>query len=282
MQLSIIIAHFDPGNNVEYQEAFIKTLESIKDQGYLDDVEVIVADDGSHYSSNFLSVNNKTKLHNNEAYLNLSKKEINLILEKHYNNKDIGSTINKWILLPKKANKMYKPRVLNICANECSSNFIFFLDDDNYFVSKKSISSINKLSLEYDIIFGQVIDRNGRVRPYSSNRVQGTTFGLNKKIFNSIGGYGEWTIDLSNGVDSDIWWKMYTYHKENKNIKACYTSEVQTVDTCSKRWTLFTSSLFRKFRLKKAFYKQYQCKNYRNKYHNPSRNKFLWIDDLTH
>ena len=39
---------------------------------------------------------------------------------------------------------------------------------------------------------------------------------------------------------------------------------------------------YRKTKLKKAFHNQYQCKNYRNKVCNPSRNKSLWIDDLTH
>ncbi|OUW62670.1 MAG: hypothetical protein CBD58_01465 [bacterium TMED198] len=280
MQLSIIIAHFDPGNNIEYKNAFIKTLKSIKSQCQFNDLEVVIADDGSHYSPDYLSSQN-TKFYNNEAYHELSQNEFNVILEKYYNDKEIGSTIDRWIILPKKSNKMYKPRILNICANECSSDFIFFLDDDNYFVSNKSVSSIIKLSKQYNIIFGQVIDKNGRARPYSSNRVQGTTFGLNKKIFNNIGGYGEWTIDLSNGVDSDIWWKMFKYFKQNKNIKACYTSEIQTVDTCSKRWSLFTSNFFRKSKLKKAFRKKYQCKNYRNKVYNPSRNKALWIDDLT-
>jgi len=282
MQLSIIIAHFDPGNNIEYKNAFIRTLESIKNQDGFDDIEIIIADDGSHYSSNHSSSNSNTKLYNNEAYIDLSQKEFNLILGEHYNNQEVGSAISKWILLPKKTNKMYKPRVLNICVNECSGDFIFFLDDDNYFVSKGSITSIIRLSKEYNIIFGQVIDKSGRARPYSSNRVQGTTFGLNKKIFNSIRGYGEWTIDLSNGVDSDIWWKMFTYYKENKNIKACYTSDIQTVDTCSKRWSLFTTNFFRRTKLKKAFHNQYQCKDYRNKVYNPSRNKSLWIDDLTH
>ena len=280
MRLSIIIAHFDPGNNIDYKNAFVKTLKSIISQCEFDDVEVIIADDGSHYSPNYLSSQN-TKFHNNDTYQDLNKNEFNVILDKYYNNKEVGSAIDKWIILPKKSNKMYKPRVLNICAKECSSDFIFFLDDDNYFVSNKSISNIIKLSKQYNIIFGQVIDKNGRPRPYSSNRVQGTTFGLNKKIFNNIGGYGEWTIDLSNGVDSDIWWKMFKYFKKNKTTKACYTSEIQTVDTCSKRWSLFTSNLFRKSKLKKAFRKKYQCKNYRNKVYNPSRNKALWIDDLT-
>ena len=36
----------------------------------------------------------------------------------------------------------------------------------------------------YDFIIGQIKDSNGRLRSYSSNRVQGTTIGIKK--FNSI------------------------------------------------------------------------------------------------
>jgi len=64
MQLSIIIAHFDPGNNIKYKEAFIKTLESIKNQNTIHDIEVIIADDGSYYSSKFSSTSN-SKIYNN-------------------------------------------------------------------------------------------------------------------------------------------------------------------------------------------------------------------------
>ena len=50
-----------------------------------------------------------------------------------------------------------------------------------------------RAELEYDIIIGQIKDNNGRLRKFSSSRVQGTTFAMQKSIFYAINGFGEWT-----------------------------------------------------------------------------------------
>ena len=68
---------------------------------------------------------------------------------------------------------------------------------------------------------------------------------------------------------------------QKNNIRGCYSSSIQTVDVCSKRWKKFTPSILRIWKLKKEFNKKYGCKNYRSKVYNPSRNKTLWLDNLT-
>ena len=275
-KITIIIAHYDPGDSLKVRNAFLKTLETLDNQKYTGELEIIIADDGSYYTS---LLENDLKIEKNEYY-QLDKKNIKKLLFDHYNKSDFSNIINDWIILPKKQNKMYKPKVLNISASIANGDLIFFLDDDNYFCHNDCIQNIMDLYQKYKIIFGQVIDNNGRKRSYNSNRVQGTTFGVDKTIFNEINGYGEWTIKMSNGVDSDIWWKLFQYSQKN-NIQGCYSSSIQTIDACSKRWKKFTPSILRVWKLKKEFNKKYGCKNYRSKVYNPSRNKSLWLDNLT-
>ena len=121
-------------------------------------------------------------------------------------------------------------------------------------------------------------DNNGRLRKFSSSRVQGTTFAMQKSIFSAINGFGEWTEKYSCGVDSDFWMKMYQYYLNHK-IKVCYTNKLKTYDSFSKRWGKFTK-LFRNYKIKKEFNKIYNCINYKDKKYNLARNKSLWIEDL--
>ena len=275
-KITIIISHYDPGNSIKAKTAFLKTLETLSEQEYTCKLEIIIADDGSYYTP---ILENSLKKEANEYY-QLDKQNIKKLLSDFYNSPKFSNIIDEWIVLPKKQNKMYKPKVLNISASIADGDLIFFLDDDNYFCHNDSIKNIMDLYQKYKIIFGQVIDNNGRKRSYKSSRVQGTTFGIDKAIFNKINGYGEWTIKMSNGVDSDIWWKLFQYSQKN-NIRGCYSSSIQTVDVCSKRWKKFTPSILRIWKLKKEFNKKYGCKNYRSKIYNPSRNKTLWLDNLT-
>jgi hypothetical protein len=82
-------------------------------------------------------------------------------------------------------------------------------------------------------------------------------------------------------VDSDIWWKLYWYFQKNPDLKACYTSQFQTVDSCSKRWKPHIKQFFRHSAVKKEFNKIHGCPNYRNPSDNPSRIKSNWMVDLT-
>jgi len=173
---------------------------------------------------------------------------------------------------------MNKAFITNCAVNISKSENLLLLDDDNYFISKNSINNLINLFKNYDLVFGQIKDKNNKYRLYESYRVQGTTIGIKKYIFNKIGGLGEWTSEFSCAVDSDFWIKLYNYYNEYK-INGCYTNQISTYDSFSKRWKKYTK-FFKEIRLKKKFNKLYSCKNYKSYKSNLSRQKKLWLDNL--
>jgi len=278
MDLSIIIAHYDPGNHLDCLNSFQKTLTEILAQKYKYKIEIIIADDGS--------VSNKNIIQNGAYKINESGKNIYHLtgdklvkwkIEKGYH----YTEITHWLYLPKTDLVMSKARIGNAATSLASSENLLFLDDDNYFITENSIAVIMNLLKEYQLVIGQIQDSNGRYRIYSSKRVQGTTFAVKKEILQNTGGFGEWTETVSSGVDSDIWWKLYHYFQKNPKLKACYTSQFQTVDSCSKRWKPHIKQIFRHRAVRKEFNKIHDCPDYRNPKHNPARNKSNWLKDLT-
>ena len=278
MDLSIIIAHYDPGNHPDCLNSFQKTLTEISAQKAEYKIEIIIADDGS--------VSNEDVIQNSTSQLNEFGKIIyNLTGEKleqwKIKRKYDYPEIRHWLYLPKTKQVMSKARIGNAAVKIATSENLLFLDDDNYFISDNSITTILHLLQEYQLIFGQVQDSNGRLRPFSSNRVQGTTFAFKRDIIINAGGFGDWTEAVSSGVDSDIWWKLYQYFQKNPDLKACYTSQFQTIDSCSKRWKPHIKQFFRHRAVKTEFNKIHGCPNYRDPNDNPSRIKSNWMVELT-
>ena len=276
-ELSIIIAHYCTDKKSPHYDSFIKTLNTIQNQASNHKIEIIIADDGSDYSKCITNHYSEiVEIENDTRNLFVLKNEE---LEAWTDNLNIkNNLIAKWLYIPKLTPCMSKARLWNYSTKYAISRNLFFLDDDNYFISKESITSIIDLLEKYDVIFGQIKDSTNRLRPYSSNRVQGTTFGVKKRILESIGGFGEWTEKISCGIDSDLWIKLFNYTQKNK-FKACYTNQVSTYDSCSKRWKKYTK-LFKDIKVRNEFMKLYKIKNYKNKKHNLSRQKNLWIENL--
>jgi len=273
--LSIIISHY--ANDIQSNPLF-KTINSINHQVKNQNVEIIIADDGSKYSEKILKKYSQKKIIPNDdrCFYILEKDNLNSFLnEQNITNK----LITKWVYIPKLIKCMSKARIANQAVKLAESNQLLFLDDDNYLISENSIKNILNLFNNYDFIVGQIQDKNGNLRYYNSNRVQGTTIGIKINIFNKIDGFGEWTEEYSCGVDSDFWMKVFNYFQTNKELKACYTNKIMTCDSYSKRWKKYTK-IFKEINLKKEFYNLYKCKNYKNVKHNPSRNKELWIENL--
>ncbi|MBC8300204.1 MAG: glycosyltransferase [Pelagibacterales bacterium] len=276
MELSIIIAHFNPGNHRDCLKSFHKTLSSINKSNY--SIEIIIADDGSITNKEIQNIAKPSIEQNGKKIYHLQCKS----LESWKNENDFNyPNIKHWLYLPKIEQVMGKARISNASIMKAKSNNLFFLDDDNYFISNDPIKKIMNFFKDYELIIGQIKDKNGHFRPYSSNRVQGTTFGIKKEILINVGLFGEWTESVSSGVDSDLWWRLYHHFKKNTKLKACYTSEIQTIDSCSKRWRPFIKTFFRKRQLIKAFNNEHQCPNYTKVKYNPSRNKKNWMIDLT-
>jgi len=277
-KLSIIIAHYYP-NVTNYDNPLFKTLDTIdKDYNKNKNLEVIIADDGSHYSKSIIDdYSIKIDIPNDirDIYV-IEDKKLNSFLDKISLNYPF---IKKWVYLPKLIKCMAKSRVLNHASKLSDNNQLLFLDDDNYFISDNSTDNVLILFNEYDFIVGQIKDNNGRLRQFSSHRVQGTTIAIKKDILLSIGGFGEWTEEFSCGIDSDLWIKIYNYFNEHKTLKSCYTSKISTYDSHSKRWGKFTK-IFKERNIRKKFKELYSCKNYKKSYYNPSRKKELWIENL--
>ena len=271
--LSIIVAHFKPENLLD--NPLLKTIYKINQQKKEYKVEVTISDDGSFYNYSFLDNYSRIeKIDNKKIYI-LENKELKDFLIKQ-NLKVDG--ITKWIHFPKINNSMNKAFVTNCGVSLSQSDKLLFLDDDNYFISNNSIENLINLFNNYDLVFGQIKDNNSRFRSYESYRVQGTTIGIKKEIFNKIGGLGEWTSEFSCAVDSDFWIKLYNYYI-NSNLKGCYTNQISTYDSFSKRWKKYTK-FFKEIKLRKKFNKLYNCKNYKNYKSNLSRQKKLWLDNL--
>lgn len=271
--LSIIVAHFKPENLLD--NPLLKTINEINHQKKEYKVEVTISDDGSFYNYSFLDNYSRIeKIDNKKIYI-LENKELKDFLIKE-NLKVDG--ITKWIHFPKINNSMNKAFVTNCGVSLSQSDKLLFLDDDNYFISNNSIENLINLFNNYDLVFGQIKDNNSRFRSYESYRVQGTTIGIKKEIFNKIGGLGEWTSEFSCAVDSDFWIKLYNYYI-NSNLKGCYTNQISTYDSFSKRWKKYTK-FFKEIKLRKKFNKLYNCKNYKNYRSNLSRQKKLWLDNL--
>ena len=271
--LSIIIAHFKPLNLIE--NPLIKTISEINNQIDKYNIEIIIADDGSFHNFSFDEENVNTKIINDKKVYVLENEKLKSFLNIQ---KIKVPNISKWIYYPKVNNSMNKAFVTNCSVHISEADNLLLLDDDNYFISKNSISNLMELFKNYDLIIGQIKDNNNRLRSYGSFRVQGIGIGIKKSIFNKIGGLGEWTSDFSCAVDSDFWIKLYNYNQEF-NLKGCYTNQISTFDSFFKRWKKYTK-LFKEIKLRKKFYKLYKCKNYKNHKSNLARQKKLWLDNL--
>ena len=171
--LSTIISHYCPETQIN---PLHKTLNSIVKQIKNDNIEIIIADDGSNYSKDIMNnYSEKIEIQNDSRCFHLLEKEkLDLFLKtQNIENK----FITKWIYLPKVIKCMSKARIANQSVKLSRSNQLLFLDDDNYLISNNSIRNILNLFENYDFIVGQIQDNNGKLRSYNSYRVQGTTIG---------------------------------------------------------------------------------------------------------
>ena len=185
MDLSIIIAHYDPGNLPDCLNSFHKTLAEISAQKVDYEVEIIIADDGSVTHQDIQSLGYPIT---DQDERTIYKLQGNALLAWKKENDFNYSSISHWLYLPQTEPMMSKARIGNIAIGKTSSENLVFLDDDNYFILQNSIETILNLLKEYQLIFGQVQDSNGRLRSYSSCRVQGTTFAVKKEILKKVEG----------------------------------------------------------------------------------------------
>ena len=98
MDLSIIIAHYDPGNHPNCLESFHKTLLQIEKQKENYSIEIIIADDGSVANDKIKNIaTNKLETGAKMIYC-LNDKELNLWKKRNGYN---YPSIKQWLFLPK-------------------------------------------------------------------------------------------------------------------------------------------------------------------------------------
>ncbi len=276
IELSIIIAHYAPQQSGPCDGVLQRTLHQIAHQKMAEQCEILIADDGSPAHRDIMNRVEGTPVADGRLLYTLSGERLEKWCAENGTDEKL---ISKWLYLPKtEPPAMSKSRLWNLAAKKAGASRLLFLDDDNIFLGEENIRNLLDLSTKYQVVFGQVADRSGRFRPYESQRVQGTTFMLNSEILQRIGGFGEWTEATSSGIDSDLWWQLYKEYQANHSFRACYTSQVQTQDTCSKRWAAWTG-WFRRRAVVKAFKREHGCRNYRNSKFNPSRIKTNWMEN---
>ena len=277
-KLSIIIAHYAPESGGDCDGVLQRTIEQIIRQQDAAQCEVLIADDGSPAHRAITQRAQGTPVSDGRLLYTLSGDALTAWCAE---NGIDDALISQWLYLPKtRPPAMSKARLWNLATGKAAASRLLFLDDDNLFIGDKNITNLLALSGSYQVIFGQVADRSGRYRSFQSQRVQGTTFMLTKEIYQRMGGFGEWTEATSSGIDSDLWWKLYREYQSGRSFRACYTSEVRTEDTCSKRWAAWTG-WFRRRAVIKAFKREHGCRNYRKAKFNPSRIKANWMENLS-
>lgn len=278
MDLSIIIAHYLPGSNHPCREAVARTFETLDKQAHDLKVELIVCDDGSADLLSIQPSDHKIKLGDGRICYDFLSEQATEICSSRLGVQT--GLISHWLYLPRTKNISSKARLLNTAVALAQAEQLLFFDDDNYLIQADSLKTFLHELKTYQLLFGQIVDSNNHARPYSSHRVQGSTFGVRKTLLQQVGGFGEWTEKVSSGIDSDIWFKFYQVLKAARPYQAAWTSSIQSVDGCSKRWKPFVGFLMRHRAVRKEFYAVHGCKNYRSVRHNPSREKQGWIKQI--
>ncbi|MFH1727663.1 MAG: glycosyltransferase family 2 protein [Pseudomonadota bacterium] len=220
MTISIIIAHYAP--DIKYRDVLKKTIESIRNQDYPETVDIAVSDDGSFWS--------KT--------LNKSGDELTIYTRNSIENETLLKDLDIDYYLVTPFSKKYKKAMLwNQALNLVSSEDIIFLDDDHAFKRNDSLTLYKKYFQDYEFVVGRIQEANNIYRIFSDPWVQGSNFGLKKKIIKDVGGFGEYTSNWGAGEDVDIFWKVYLKFKKKINRKNAYfAGEIITRDLCKGRW----------------------------------------------
>ncbi len=280
MKLSIIIAHYTPTPDHPCIVAVTRTMAELAHQCRGLDAEVIICDDGSPINSRHLKEQIPLTLPDGRWLYDLTGAAAKTVAAERFPALALPP-VSHWLYLKKTRPCSSKARLWNHATELARSENLVFFDDDNYLNQPNGLNQFSRLLHNYRVVFGQVIDRRGRARGYASHRVQGTTFGIKKPVLQSIRGFGEWTEAVSSGIDSDLWFKLYQALKAQRPFQAAYTDSIQTTDACSKRWKPFVGSFFRHRAVRRQFAAVHGCPDYRDSRHNPSRNKSLWMDNLT-
>lgn len=221
MGLSIIIIHTAPEN--KYLDVLKKTIESIRRQAYQQEVEILVADDGSCWSQKFLEQGEDYRYFDAAAIAEIE---------------DLDCLSIDGYFLARTSRRYLKAVLWNRAVAKARFDNLVFLDDDHPFSSKKALQRYAALLDQYEFVYGRLRNPNGTYRRFHDPSVQGTNFAMRRELFEKVEGFGLYTADWGCGEDSDLFWKVYKelIPEPGEHLKAFYAADILTEDLCSGRW----------------------------------------------
>jgi len=229
MGISVMITHFAPPENTDYCRNILKkTIGSIRNQNVDFDIEIIVCDDGSEWSTKKIAedtiphgiiVWEKSKILDTSFLADLD-------IDKYLY---INSGRNYWAI-----------QLKHHAYTVAKYDKVVILDDDHPFRGKKALARYNEYLERYAFVRGRVVGPTGIPQIFRSRNVQGTNYGLRKSLYFRFGGYGKYLFENGFGEDDDIFWQVYKELADNKNKtflkKACFAGEIVTKDIVSGRY----------------------------------------------
>jgi len=275
MGISVIISHFAPkGNEDKWRNILLKTIRSIRSQKVNFQVEIIVCDDGSTWSSSIGG--------DPDTIIDLSKSQISKL--KIFKDLDVDR-----YLYINSGDKYYRARLLHYAYSNAKYSKIVTLDDDHQFTNKKSLMRYYNYLNKYDFVRGRIMGSDGTPQLFSSTSVQGTNQGFTKSIYKKIGGLGYYLFEGLSGADDDLTWKIYDYLSRNypNQKKACFAGEIITHNAKGSRWVNNSFSNYvdaikdlkkRHDEINRIFNRKFFQEYGINPIGNPSRNKSLWME----
>jgi hypothetical protein len=269
MGVSVIIAHYAPLHRGDFYIDLLKrTINSVRNQQFNGDIEIILCDDGSFWSKNLYSSDTITVIKPSESENEILKSlNVNLLIGLPDVTKYRGATIKDYAF----RNAKYENIVV--------------LDDDHPFVKYYSIERFCKHLEKYDYVIGRVIGPTGIPQMYFSPNAQGTTYAIKKSLYIQFGGFEKWLFENGMGEDNVMQWKTYDSIVNKQNKKACFAGEIITVDLASNRWLDRSNNLsedvkkaFKEetYKRQTTFIEDFNTSFGVHPYRNPSRNRNKW------
>ena len=269
--ISVIIAHFAPDKRTQfYRDLLKRTIASVRNQEVDFETEILVCDDGSYWSRS-LAANTDLTVYTAEDIAS------NKLLS------DLD--VDFYLALP----DVYRYRGVAIkhrAFELARYDKVVVLDDDQPFISRKSLARYSDYLDKYHFVRGRVLSPKGRPQLFFSTNAQGTNYGIRRSLYFQCGGFGKYLFDNGYGEDNDILWRVYSWLKgrSDKAKLACFAGEILTKDLASNRWldrsnnglTIEPGSQNSELRYEsfvREFFGQYGV----SPSNNPSRHKHGWM-----
>lgn len=229
MGISVIISHFSPAGSEEVCRGILKkTIASIRRQQADFEVEIVLCDDGSQWSTKHLR--QKVMFGGILDVESDAMKNLPWLCD---------LAVDRYLYI-NSGNSYWAIRIKDIAFRTAKHNKIIVLDDDHPLKGRRALSRYHEYLEEYDFVRGRVVGPTGIPQVFRSRNVQGTNYGLRKNLYIHSGGYGRYLFEDALGEDDDIFYCVYKelikVRNEGKKKRAAYAGEIVTKDYLSGRY----------------------------------------------